>query len=480
MNGGLTALIAMVCFIPFSLYLFQRLPRALATSSVVLTGSLFLPEAVSLIRLPFIADIEKERLTYLCALVGVMVFHGSTFRHARPGTGPEAIFVLIVLGLLGTWLFNTERTINYGLVQEAVGINWMVVRSTEDFLTFVVPFVVGRIAFQNRQDLRTLAYVIVAAGLVYVPLITIEAVMSIPFSSFHLGGIIYGVYPVPSFRWGGFQPVVFMDHGLSVASFMAVATIMAAAFAASKSAVRWRGIRRAHLLTQLGLLLTRVVASNFYGLVLGVGLRVFKATISGKLAVVIAAAVCAYPMMRLTDIFPDQLLVKLASDLINELRARSFEGRFLEEDFIFDGLGSRLMFGWGLSDRIPGAFTFGEGETGLDSYMVIRTGWTGILGVELVFLFLMIPVWAAWKRLRSAADRESQFLLAGLMLCVAARMMDLLLNGLFNFLPFFLAGALYGIAKSTSRPDAGWALPCEVGLITDTRQRAARRRGAAR
>lgn len=152
----------------------------------------------------------------------------------------------------------------------------------------------------------------------------------------------------------------------------------------------------------------------------------------------------------------------------------SFEGRFLEEDFVFDGLGSRLWFGWGMFDRIPGAITFGVGEVGLDSFLVIRTGLTGILGVELVFLFLMVPIWVTWKRLRFIANRESQFLLVGLMLCVAARMTDFLLNGLWNCLPFFLAGALYGIAKSTLRPDAGWALPAEAGLIKGPRQRAAR------
>lgn len=479
MSNGLVALVAMVCFIPFSLYLCHRLPRASAISVVVLAGSLFLPESVALLDLPLIAAIEKERITYLCALIGIFTYHKRTFLAARPGRGPEAVFLLVVLALLGTWQLNTEPMINYDRTQEALGIYWVVVRSVEDLLTFVVPFVVGRIAFQSREDLRTLAYALVAGGLVYVPLIILEAAMSILFRVWHLSPLIYGVSLGGVVqRWGEVQPVVFMDNALSLASFMAVATIMAAAFAASKSTAVWRGIRRAHLLTQLGLLLTRVTSSNLYGLALGLGLRAFKPAFSARLAVMIAAFVCAYPLLRLADLFPYEWVVQLAHDLINEERARSFEGRFLEEDFVFEGLGSRVGFGWGMFDRIPGAATFGVGEVGLDSYLIIRIGLTGVLGTELVFLFLMIPVWVAWRNLRFVADRESQFLMAGLMLCIAARMTDFLLNGLWNYLPFFLAGALYGIAKSTSRPDAGWALPVDAGLIKGPRQRAALGRGA--
>ena len=279
--------------------------------------------------------------------------------------------------------------------------------------------------------------------------------MSIPFRVWQLGDIVYGVRAQPSFRWGGLQPVVFMENALSLASFLAMSTIMAAAFAGARSTVTWRGVRRAHLLTLLSLLLTRVTSSGFYGLALGAVVRVCKATFCSNLALAIAVGVCLYPAMRLADVFPDEWLVQVARDLINEERARSFQGRFLEEDFVFAGLASRIWFGWGMFDRIPGAALFGVGEVGLDSFLVIRVGMTGIVGTELVLLMLLIPVWLAWKRLRLLADRESQYLLAGLMLCVSARMVDFLLNGLWNCLPFFLAGALYGVAQSIGRHGAG-------------------------
>ena len=480
MNYELIALAVMVCFIPFSLYVCHRLPRAAAISVVVLAGSLFLPENTALLKPPVISAIDKERLIYLCALAGILAYHWRAFQAARLGAGLEWTFLLIILSFLGTWAFNTEAILNYGMMQQPLDIYWILARTGDDLLIFALPFVVGRIVFQSRADLRILAYALVGAGLLYVPLIGLEALLNIPFGVWRLGQVIYGLAPQPSVRWGGVQPAVLMDHSLEVASFMAVATIMAAAFAAAKSTVAWRGVRHAHLLTQLGLLLTRVTTANLYGLVFGIGLRVFSLKFSGKLAVIIAAAVCVYPAMRLADVFPNEWLVELARDLIGDDRARSLEGRFLEEDFVFAGLGSRLWFGWGMFDRIPGAVTFGSNQDGLDSFMIIRVGMTGIVGSGILFLWLTIPVWMAWRRLRFVADRESQFLLVGLMLCISARMVDFLMNGLFNFLPFFLAGALYGIAKSISKPVAGSDLLARADLTKGPRPRSPIRRGAGR
>lgn len=470
----LIAMCAMLAFVPASLYVARRVPRAYAIAIIVMAGSLFLPETVALLNVRLIPTVEKERLTYLGALIVLLVCHRNDFRAARPGAGPEVIFLFVVLALLGTAATNRNPMFNYGWRQEPLGVYWILARSMDDLVTIVLPFVVGRVAFRSREDLRTLGHVIVAAGLIYVPLIVIEVIMAIPFRVWQLSAVIYGVPMQPSWRWGGIQPVVFMENALSSAGFMVVAVIMAAGFAASRSAVTWRGVRRAHLLTAIALLMTRVTSSNIYGVVMGSALRLLKARRAALLGLVVAAMVCIYPAMRLAEVFPDEKLVEMAREHINEERAISFGGRFEEEDFVFTGLGDRLWFGWGMFDRIPGAATFGRGEFGLDSFLVIRVGLTGIAGTELIMLLMMIPVWIAWRRMSSIESSESQYLLAALMLCIAARMLDFLMNGLFNTLPFFLAGALYGIAKSIGQPDGGWdgqssAVPAKRGRVRRAR-----------
>lgn len=455
-SGGLVAILAMTAFLPFALFVARRLPRALAVAVVVVAGSIFLPESAVLFDLPIVPAIEKERITFLSALIVILAFFRKDFLSARPAFGLEALFLLIFIGYLFTTAQNRLPVVNYGTTFEGLGIYWILARSIDDLLTFVLPFVIGRTMFRSEADLRALAYVLVGAGLIYVPLIIIEALLSIPFSVWQLHQVIYGIPMQPSWRWGGIQPVVFMENALSNASFMAMVVIMAAGFAAGGGNVRWLGIARAHMVTQFGLLLTRVTSSNLYGIVFGIVLRVAKARLSALLAAGVALAVCMYPAMRLADVFPNDKLVQVAAEYVNEERAFSLQGRFLEEDFVFAGLGDRLWFGWGMYDRIPDAANFGEGETGLDSFLVIRVGLTGIVGTELILMLLLVPVLIGFRRHSAANSREAQFLLIALMLCVAARMVDSLLNDIWNCLPFFLAGALHGVARSlTAQGSAG-------------------------
>jgi hypothetical protein len=474
MRGSFVGLLAMVAFLPLSLYIARRMSRAYGIAIIVMAGSLFLPEGVVLLDLPLIPTIEKERLTYICALIAALFSYRQAYRDARPGAGPEIVFLLIVLALVGTLVTNKNQTTNYGTVQEPLGLYWLFARAVDDLITIMLPFVVGRTMFRSRGDLRVLAYVIVAAGLVYVPLIVLEALMSIPFGVWQLSLVFYGMPMQPSWRWGGIQPIVFMDNALSTASFMAVAVIMAAGVAASKAAMTWRGVRRAHAWTSLGLLLTRVSASNLYGIVFGGFLRFFNARRSSLLAVLIAAMVCAYPALRLADAFPYEELGQLAREYINDERAASFVGRFQQEDVVFAGLGDLFWFGWGTFDRIPVGHIPGQGLWVLDSLFVIRVGLTGIVGTQLIMLLMMVPVWLAWRRLRLLEGKEPQFLIAALMLCVAARMVDFLMNGLFNCLPFFLAGALYGVAKSIGQPAGEWESQSTAVSTETARQRPGR------
>jgi hypothetical protein len=159
---------------------------------------------------------------------------------------------------------------------------------------------------------------------------------------------------------------------------------------------------------------------------------------------------CVYPALRTADVFPDDALVEFARGY-DKARARSLWGRFQEEDHVLGKLGDRFWFGWGSFTRIPGAETFGEGETGLDGWWVIRIGSHGIVGVELQYAFFALPVIMAWRRSRRLRDPAVMALLAALMAIVGMRSIDLLLNGWWNSLPIFLAGALSGVSGSLGR-----------------------------
>lgn len=440
------ATLALVAIFPFAIFVFKRYHPAFATAVTVLAGSLFLPEYFALPDLPLVPALEKERVTYLAAAIAAIAYQRDRVIQARLGAGPESLFFFIVVFFLGTIAFNRLPVLNEGRVYDGLGLYWLFARSADDFLTLILPFLVGRAMFSSLNDLRILMYALVGAGLIYFVLISIETLLSIPFRVWQFTQIIYGLAMRPVWRWGMVQPVVFMENGLALASFMAVAAGAGCVFVRLRMNDTWSGIRRIRLPLLAGLLMTWNVAGILYGALMASLIAFARSKTVSFAALLIVGLTCLYPMLRMADLFPARGLVEVAADF-DAYRARSLEGRFEEEDFVLGNIGNRLWFGWGMFDRIPGAASFGEGETGLDSFWIIRAGLTGIVGVELIFLLLAIPVFVAWRRVRLLRGERERLFVAGLMICIAVRMVDFLLNGLWNSLPFFLAGALYGVAR---------------------------------
>ena len=76
-----------------------------------------------------------------------------------------------------------------------------------------------------------------------------------------------------------------------------------------------------------------------------------------------------------------------------------------------------------------------------DSYWIIVTGLRGYVGLATEFLTLLLPVIFAGPVLRKIKPRTNKQLYVALPLLVTY-VFDLLANGLFNVVPYFLAGAL--------------------------------------
>lgn len=62
-----------------------------------------------------------------------------------------------------------------------------------------------------------------------------------------------------------------------------------------------------------------------------------------------------------------------------------------------------------------------------------------------------IPVLLAWRRIRHLTSYRDQTFLAALMVIVSVRMVDLLINGWWNNMHLFLAGALQAMSRSLGK-----------------------------
>ena len=445
------AYLALLGFLPVAIYVFSRLPRDSATAVVVLAGSVLLPEWLAF-DLPVVPPFDKERVTYASALIGALIFHSRSLSAARPGFGPEALVGVFMIGNLATILTNPSPMWDEGRLEPGLSAYDIISGGADELLTFAIPFFLGRAMFNSRASLRTLMICLGAAGFGYGLLILVEVVMAVPFHVFQLSMLLYNLAQQASFRWGVVQPTVFMDHGLSLATWMASCALAAAGLARVKLPAYGFRPRLVWILSWVGLLLSRNVAGVLYGTTLSAAITWLSAKNVARISVLLAVIVCGYPALRATDIFPDDKLVEWAAALGKE-RQDSLWGRFADENFVLDLMEDRIWFGWGNISRVPGAeglggWQAGGYEGGIDGYWAIRLGTHGALGLELRFLMLILPVLTAWRALDRVRVPQEKILVAALMAIVSMRCVDLLANGWWNNLPVFLSGALYGIARS--------------------------------
>jgi hypothetical protein len=452
------ASLAFFAFIPFAIAIYGRLPRARAAVLVVLTGSLFLPEFYTF-DLPLFRPLDKDDIAYLGAMIGAVVYHSRRVSGARFGLGPESLVILIVLANLGTVLANPSAMWDEGRLEDGLTFYDVVSQAARDALSFALPFFVGRALFSSREDLRTLLSGLAVAGLVYAGLMAAEVVLSIPFRVFQLSRLVYGFSAGVSFRWGVIQPTVFMEHGLSIATFMAACLLAVVGLARAGLTMPLLKPVRAWPLVYAGLFLSRNVAGNVYGLSLSAVLATCKAKTIARVSVLLALLVISYPSLRMFDVFPAKGILNLAGKF-DEERRRSLAGRFDEEQYVIDLMGDRFWWGWGNIMRVPGAeglrgWQGGGFEGGLDGYWVIELGVHGALGMALRLSPLLLPIFLAARRMRKLRSEKERVLLATLMAIVAMRSVDLLINGWWNNLPVFLAGALYSFAGSLGNVPTG-------------------------
>jgi len=248
------------------------------------------------------------------------------------------------------------------------------------------------------------------------------------------------------------QPIIFMEHGLSVATFMAASLLAVVGLMKARLPLFKIKVRLAWAVVYVGLVLSRNVAGIVYGSTLSAVIAFTSPKTIARVSVLLALLVCTYPALRMGGLFPFEQILELAGRF-DEERKRSLEGRFYEEEYVIELLEDRLRWGWGNISRVPGAEGLGGWEAGgyeggLDGYWIIEFGVHGALGLELRLALLLLPVFVAWRKLGRLRSQKEQALLAALMAIVAMRCVDLLPNGWWNNLPGFLSGALWGVARN--------------------------------
>lgn len=415
---------------------YRKMDPADASILVVVGGVLFLP--MYSFEIPRLPEYDKIAAISMSLLVGQLL-------GGARAPGPGARSKLDIPMIIWCSLAPVATSLSNGL-----GLYDGVSNMVRNILAWGVFYWTGRRFFGDAVSLRKLVKAIVVGGLLYLPLIAFEARMSPQLSL-----MIYGFFPHSFFqhiRYGGFRPIVFMQHGLMVALWSGVSTICAFALWRSDAMRAIKGIPMA--LITLGLAGGTILCKSAGAVILMAAgfIVIWSCNRNGSttLMKVALALPIAYIAFRISDVLPISTIAETLSRYFDAERVESALMRLTEEDLFGARAMQQPVFGWGGYRRGWPVDTV----TGLplvamvDSLWIILFSTYGFTGLVSAFLSLGA---GPWKVIRSHIGKRAdgrpgceEEPVDGIILSlvVTVYMLDCLLNAMHNPVYILCSGAL--------------------------------------
>lgn len=437
--------------------LFRRLPMAQALVWTILAGYLILPPAPAAFDFPILPPLSKETIPAITAFAIIMFMTGGKLGLMPKSPVAKVLLVIFIASPMVTFYTNQEPVF-FGIVglpgmRFSEGLALMM----QKFL-LVIPLLLGRAILIGEGGQKTLMIAFFAGGLAYSLPMLIEVRLSPQINNW-----IYGYYQhsfAQSIRFGGWRPLVFLNHGLWASFYAMMAFVAAFALYQAKAT---RSPKATLVLSgYLGgiLVLTKSMGAIIYGITIIPIMLFLSKKWQIKVAVILAVFTLAYPVMKSADLVPVRMMLEQAASFDQE-RAGSLKFRFDNEDILQERAMAKPIFGWGswgrnhILDPVSGNIT-----TVTDGRWIITLGVYGWVGFFAEFLLLTYPIFALWRQSRKPGVKLP-LLTAPLTLLLAINLADLIPNATLTPLTWLMAGALLGTienmrnaALSPDRPPA--------------------------
>jgi hypothetical protein len=309
-----------------------------------------------------------------------------------------------------------------------------------------VPYLIGRAYFSDPRGPRNLAEGILVGGLLYLLPCLWEVRMSPQlhaiFYGFHQHDFSQTVRPGSTWR-----PMVFMQHGLMVALWMAAASLVALWFWLRRTRKTVRGVPMAWI--ALALVATTLLMKSVGGVVLLAAgaslLLVRRARTTRALLVAMVLTVPTYMTCRAIGAWSGSFVVAVASHVAAPNRVASLEFRLRNEEKLVAKALQRPVLGWGRYGRFLVYDEDGH-EATPDSFWVIALGQFGAIGLAAMTAAMLVPVLRIARRLRDRAGSEAAVAPAlALAIIVCLYVVDCLFNAMINPVYAVAAGALASV-----------------------------------
>jgi hypothetical protein len=428
-------------WIPFVLFLFLILPPRRAVIASFLIAWLFLPMAGY--KVGGMPDYTKMSATVLGVLMSAAIFDTDRLLSFR------LKWIDLPMVLWCTSVMASSYANGLGIYDGCSEIFRQVV-------TWGLPYIIGRIYFSDLEGIRELAIGLFVGGLIYVPLCLLEVRLS---PQLHLW--VYGFRQhsfAQNMRDGGYRPMVFMQHGLMVAMWMGMTSLVGVWLWKSKVVRQIWDIPMSVLVASL--CFTIYLCKSQYALLLfvvGVGTLYAATWLRTKTVVLLLLLIPpTYMVLRAEGIVTGETLIVQAKDLFGEERSKSLAVRINNENALSQRAMEKPWFGWG---GWGGARVAGDDGKDLvtDSLWIItigKAGWVGLGALTLMLLLPMILVCYDWRIELWTHPMVAPVVVLGMM--TSLYMFDHLMNGMVNPIFMLAVGAVssahYAVPTATRRP----------------------------
>ncbi|GMU92151.1 MAG: hypothetical protein AMXMBFR4_12090 [Candidatus Hydrogenedentota bacterium] len=415
--------------------LFMAMPSRRAVISGFIGAWLFLPVA----EYQFAGFPEYNKMTATSASVFIMtlLFDPNRVMSFRP-KWIDLPMVALILCPMASSLSNELGP--YDGMSECNG----------QLIRWGLPYFIGRIYFNDVRSMRELAIGVFIGGLIYMPFCWFEMRMS-P----QLHRIVYGFMQhgfMQTIRYGGYRPMVFLQHGLMVGMWMATATLCGLALWRTGSLRQVRGISIAPLIAML--FVTTFMCRSTGAILLmfvGFGLLFAVKYLRTSLALhAVAGIVVVYIAFRAIGLWSGDRLVDFTDRVFGNERASSVETRVYNEEMLTAKARQQVLFGWGGWGRSRIFSDSGQDISVTDSQWVITFGTNGAVGLTALLTAMLLPPLALGWRIPVRYWPHPLVSATGtLAVVVVLWMADNTMNAMFNPIYIVITGGLAAMQPLT-------------------------------
>ena len=374
-------------WIPVVIYLFVVMPPRRAVISAFLIAWLFLPMAGY--KVQGLPDYTKMSATCFGVMLAATLFDPDRILRFRP----KWIDLPVAIYCVSPFFTSVFNEINGVGVYDGLSV------MLGQIVTWGLPYLIGRVYFDDLASLRELAIGIFIGGLVYMPLCWIEMRLSPQLHKW-----IYGFYQhgfLQTIRFGGYRPMVFMQHGLMVAMWMSMSCLIGVWLWKTGSVRKIWDVPMSALVPVL--FVTAVMCRSIYALTLmlvGIGLLYTAHWFRTKWIIACLLVVPAtFMYLRGSGLVQGHTAIAMANEIFGDERGGSLETRIEAENALAVRAREAPWFGWGGWGR--SRVSDDEGHAFItDSLWIITFGQAGIINLAALTIMLLLPMYLVIKDYR--------------------------------------------------------------------------------